>query len=111
MTDTTAETAAPGPVQGEPADDVVQVQMEQPAAAPQLPSAPQHPAAQVKVTRKKLAVPLAEVDEGQAAQRADGATRTETEAGPVQMAVVTNAPREIEELEFPAGLKITRVRY
>lgn len=66
-------------------------------------------AAQLKVSTKKLSAKKRDEDDAPPV-RHDGETRTETDPGPVQMAAITNEPREIEELEFPA-LKITRVRF
>lgn len=104
MTDTTAE-AQLQVVEGEVAADVV-------TPAPEVAPAPEPaPAsAQLKVKTKKLTVERKEDDQGAAQVRQDGETRTETDTAPVQMAVVTQVPREIEELEFPS-MKIERIRY
>lgn len=43
--------------------------------------------------------------------RSDGETRTTTEPGPVQLANVRAEPREVDEINLPSGLSITRERY
>lgn len=80
---------------------------EGPLPEPAAPAAPEKPALTVK---KRSVKGNAVVVEGEATERTDGETRTQTDAGPVQLAAVRQEPREVEELEFP-GLKIIRERY
>ncbi|MDP3869918.1 hypothetical protein [Phenylobacterium sp.] len=107
--DAAAEVVAPEAA----AEAVVSEATTEAAAAEPVTLLPQAPASSKLVVKpKKVAAGVTVVvpDEGVARARPDGETRTETDAGPVQMAVVTDRAREEEEIVFP-GLTMLRIRY